>query len=141
MTFGPTPRRILPPIQGTIPIFGIEYEVYRLFAAAFAILALVGFFLFLNRTKIGTWMRAVRHDRDTAIAMGVPAQRVYAFTFALGFALAAARRRRRRADHHGRVPQRRRHPAVLLHGRDHRRARQSAGDRGGSGPARRAWRA
>jgi branched-chain amino acid transport system permease protein len=34
-------------------------------------------------------MRAVRHDRDTAIAMGVPAQRVYILTFAIGFALAA----------------------------------------------------
>ena len=33
-------------------------------------------------------MRAVRHDRDTAIAMGIPAQRVYIFTFAIGFALA-----------------------------------------------------
>jgi branched-chain amino acid transport system permease protein len=34
-------------------------------------------------------MRAVRHDRDTAIAMGIPANRVYVVTFALGFALAA----------------------------------------------------
>ena len=42
----------------------------------------------LQHTKIGTWMRAVRHDRDTAIAMGIPAQRVYIFTFAIGFALA-----------------------------------------------------
>ncbi len=39
ITFGPTPRRILPPIQGTIPLFGIDYEIYRLFAAAVAILA------------------------------------------------------------------------------------------------------
>src|SRR5207244_5599628 len=42
-----------------------------------------------HRTKLGTWMRAVRHDRDTAIAMGIPANRVYVVTFALGFALAA----------------------------------------------------
>jgi branched-chain amino acid transport system permease protein len=89
MTFGPTPRRILPPIQGTIPVLGIDYEVYRLFAAGVAILLLLGFFLFLHRTKIGTWMRAVRHDRDTAVAMGIPAHRVYVFTFAIGFALAA----------------------------------------------------
>ena len=89
MTFGPTPRRILPPIPGTIPLFGVQYDVYRLFAAAIAILALGGFFLFLHRTKLGTWMRAVRHDRDTAIAMGIPAQRVYVLTFAIGFALAA----------------------------------------------------
>jgi branched-chain amino acid transport system permease protein len=89
ITFGPTPRRILPPIQATVPLFGIEYERYRLFAAAVAIAALAGFFVFLHRTRLGTWMRAVRHDRDTAIAMGIPAHRVYVFTFAIGFALAA----------------------------------------------------
>ncbi|MBI3434846.1 MAG: branched-chain amino acid ABC transporter permease, partial [Proteobacteria bacterium] len=89
ITFGPTPRRILAPIHSTVPLFGIDYEVYRLFAAAVAVLALVAFFLFLHRTKLGTWMRAVRHDRDTAIAMGIPAERVYVLTFAIGFALAA----------------------------------------------------
>jgi len=89
ITFGTTPRRILPPIQGTFPVFGINYEVYRLFAALVAIIALGGFFIFLHRTKLGTWMRAVRHDRETAIAMGVPAQRVYVLTFGIGFALAA----------------------------------------------------
>jgi branched-chain amino acid transport system permease protein len=89
ITFGPTPQRILPPIQATVRLFGIDYEVYRLFAAAVAIIAIAGFFVFLNHTQLGTWMRAVRHDRDTAVAMGIPAQRVYVLTFALGFALAA----------------------------------------------------
>jgi branched-chain amino acid transport system permease protein len=89
ITFGPTPRRILPPVQGTVALFGVDYELYRLFAAAVAIVALVGFFLFLHHTQLGTWMRAVRHDRDTATAMGIPTQRVYTFTFAIGFALAA----------------------------------------------------
>src|SRR3569623_1767186 len=79
IVFGPTPRRILPPINSTIHIF----------AALVSMAALIGFFLFLQHTKIGTWMRAVRHDRDTAIAMGIPAQRVYIFTFGIGFALAA----------------------------------------------------
>src|SRR5262249_40802440 len=89
ITFGPTPRRILPPIQGTVHLFGIDYEVYRIFAAAVAIVALVGFFVFLPQTRLGTWVRAVRHDRDTAVAMGIPARRIYIFTFAIGFALAA----------------------------------------------------
>jgi len=89
ITYGPTPGRLLSPIPGTIPMFGVDYEIYRLFAAAMAIVALGGFFLFLNYTQIGTWMRAVRHDRETAIAMGIPAGRVYVLTFALGFALAA----------------------------------------------------
>jgi branched-chain amino acid transport system permease protein len=89
MTFGPTPRRILAPIPGTVQIFGVAYDIYRLFAAAVALVAIAAFFVFLHRTKFGTWMRAVRHDRDTAIAMGIPANRVYMVTFALGFALAA----------------------------------------------------
>jgi branched-chain amino acid transport system permease protein len=89
ITYGPTPGRILSPIPGTIPMFGVDYDLYRLFAAAVALVALAGFFLFLNHTQLGTWMRAVRHDRDTALAMGIPAGRIYVFTFGLGFALAA----------------------------------------------------
>src|SRR2546422_6516166 len=89
MSFGPTPRRILAPIPSTILLFGVNYGIYRLFAALIALAAIGGFFVFLHRTKLGTWMRAVRHDRDTAIAMGIPANRVYVVTFAIGFALAA----------------------------------------------------
>ena len=89
ITYGPTPGRILPPIPGTLRMFSVDYDIYRLFAAAMALLAISGFFLFLKYTQLGTWMRAVRHDRDTAIAMGIPAGRVYVLTFAIGFALAA----------------------------------------------------
>jgi branched-chain amino acid transport system permease protein len=89
ITYGPTPGRILSPIPGTVPIFGVDYEIYRLFAAAVAIGAIGGFFLFLHYTQLGTWMRAVRHDHDTAVAMGIPARRVYVLTFGIGFALAA----------------------------------------------------
>jgi branched-chain amino acid transport system permease protein len=87
-TFGATPKRILDPIGATIPILNLQYEVYRLFAAGVAILAIAGFFVFLHHTKFGTWMRAVRQDKEMAIAMGVPANRVFIVTFALGTALA-----------------------------------------------------
>ena len=124
ITYGPTPGRILPPIAQTVHLFGVDYEVYRLFVAAVAIVALGGFYLFLQHTKLGTWMRAVRHDREIALAMGIPAGRVYVLTFAIGFA--RAWRRGRGADHHCRFPRRRRHPAILLHGGDHRRVGQPA---------------
>lgn len=88
-TFGAAPTRLVPPIQATVHVFGLDYEVYRLFAAGVAIAALAGFFAFLHRTKMGTWMRAVRFDPETATAMGIPARRVYLVTFAIGFALAA----------------------------------------------------
>ena len=87
-TYGAQPRRMSAPIEGTVPLFGIDYDIYRLCAAAFAALCLAGFFLFLNRTKLGTWIRAVRHDPETATALGVPVTKVSAFTFALGTAMA-----------------------------------------------------
>jgi branched-chain amino acid transport system permease protein len=42
------------------------------------------------RTKLGTAMRAVSYDVDTASLMGIPVDRVISFTFVLGSALAAA---------------------------------------------------
>lgn len=88
-TYGAAPRRLLPPIEGTVPILGIEYDIYRVVAAALSILAITAFFMFLHKTKFGTWMRAVRHDREAALLMGIPAERVFLMTFAIGFALAA----------------------------------------------------
>ncbi len=87
-TFGATPKRILDPIGTTVSILSVQYPIYRLFAAVVSVVALAGFFLFLHRTKFGTWMRAVRQDRETAIAMGVPANLVFAVTFGLGTAMA-----------------------------------------------------
>lgn len=88
-TYGATPKRILDPIGGiTVPVFGFDYEVYRLLAAGISLVAITAFFLFLHRTKFGTWMRAVRQDRETAIALGVPSDRIFMVTFGLGTALA-----------------------------------------------------
>lgn len=87
-TFGATPQRLADPIGVTFPVLGFDYEVYRLLAAGISIATIVCFFLFLHRTKFGTWMRAVRQDREMAIAMGVPADRIFVVTFALGTALA-----------------------------------------------------
>lgn len=87
-TYGAQPRRLSAPIEGTVPLFGIDYDLYRIYAALFAATCLLVFFLFLNRTKLGTWIRAVRHDPETATSLGIPVVRVSAFTFALGTALA-----------------------------------------------------
>jgi len=88
-TFGATPQRILDPMAGlSVGILGLDYQVYRLFAALMSLLAIGAFFLYLYKTKFGTWMRAVRQDRETAISLGVPANRVFIVTFALGTAMA-----------------------------------------------------
>src|SRR3954453_3858678 len=46
ITFGAVPQRLMPPIQQTVHLFGLEYELYRFFAAGLALAALAGFFLY-----------------------------------------------------------------------------------------------
>ena len=87
-TFGGAPQRMMDPIGGTVSVFGLDYQLYRLFAAVVASAAIAGFFLFLHKTRNGTRMRAVRQNREMALAMGVPANSIFMITFALGTALA-----------------------------------------------------
>jgi len=52
-----------------------------------ALLMLLGLYLFVNRTRIGTAIRAVAQDPDTASLMGIPVNRVIALTFFVGGAM------------------------------------------------------
>jgi len=88
-TFGGSPQRIEEPIRGVIPVLGTFYPGYRLFVALCSLAALGGLWLVLFRTRWGLWMRAVRQDREMALALGIPTPRVYMITFGLGAALAA----------------------------------------------------
>ncbi len=87
--FGAAPQRIPAPIRGEVMILGFGYSVYRFFVAVCSAVALVGLWGFLHRFKYGMWMRAVRQDREMALALGIPASQVYMMTFGLGAALAA----------------------------------------------------
>ena len=88
-TFGGAPQRIEEPIHGVIPLVGTFYPVYRIFVAVCSFLALAGLWVFLYKTRYGMWMRAVRQDREMAVALGIPSQQVYMLTFGLGSGLAA----------------------------------------------------
>lgn len=88
-TFGGAPQRIEEPVPGLIPLLGTFFPVYRVFVAGCSVLALAGLWLFLYKTRYGMWMRAVRQDREMALALGIPSQQVYMLTFGLGAALAA----------------------------------------------------
>jgi branched-chain amino acid transport system permease protein len=55
-----------------------------------SILMMIGLFIIVRRTKMGRAMRAVAEDKEVASLMGVDVDRVIAFTFALGSALAGA---------------------------------------------------
>ncbi len=67
-------------------------EIYlpwsRIFAAATALLAMLGVWLFLRRTFLGTAIRAISQDRQIMPLMGVDPDRLYLLTSAIGGGLA-----------------------------------------------------
>ncbi|HET7393981.1 MAG TPA: branched-chain amino acid ABC transporter permease, partial [Candidatus Binatia bacterium] len=52
-----------------------------------SLLSLAGLYYFVNRTRIGTAIRAVAQDPETASLMGIPVNRVIALTFFVGGAM------------------------------------------------------
>ena len=62
----------------------------RLFVLAAAALLIVVTYFLINRTKLGSAMRATFQDHDTASLMGVNVDLIYTSTFAVGSSLAAA---------------------------------------------------
>lgn len=52
-----------------------------------ALVTLLGLHVFVNRTTVGTAIRAVAQDPDTASLMGIPVNRVIALTFFVGGAM------------------------------------------------------
>ncbi len=61
--------------------------VKSLMVIAISLLSLGGLYYFVNRTRIGTAIRAVAQDPETASLMGIPVNRVIALTFFVGGAM------------------------------------------------------
>jgi branched-chain amino acid transport system permease protein len=55
-----------------------------------AVVMMAGLYLFVNRTRHGTAMRAVSEDKATAVLMGINVDRTIMMTFAIGAAMAGA---------------------------------------------------
>lgn len=74
---------------GRISLSGISFAGYDLSLILVAIL--VGFALWyaLNQTRHGKLLRAVIHDREVSLAMGINVSRVFVVTFVIGSALGA----------------------------------------------------
>lgn len=87
--FGGAPQRLPAPVDWELTIMGFGYSGYRFLVAFVSLLAIGGLWSFLRRFKHGLWMRAVRQDREMALAVGIPISRVYMLTFGLGAGLAA----------------------------------------------------
>jgi branched-chain amino acid transport system permease protein len=104
MTYGPDAHPVTPPFNQRLAIpwfeftnnglefyfpWGLSTTSYKLFVIAAACFAGLGIWVLMARSKIGLILRATQSDRETAQAFGIPVERVYAFVFGLGAAIAA----------------------------------------------------
>jgi branched-chain amino acid transport system permease protein len=75
-------------LDRTVPLgFNVVVPVKSLLVIATALLTLAALHLFVNRTRLGTAIRAVAQDPDIASLMGIPVNRVIALTFFVGGAM------------------------------------------------------
>ncbi len=88
--FGPLDKDVPSVFAGTRNILGVAISVERLVIIPIAAVLVVGLYLFINKTKMGTAMRAIEQDKEAAALQGVNVNFINAVAFAVGFALAAA---------------------------------------------------
>lgn len=75
-------------LQGPVRLGGMFYPKYRLFVLAVGVAIYAALWLLLNRTRLGSLIRAGVDDAEMVEAMGIDIKRVFAGTFMLGCALA-----------------------------------------------------
>ncbi len=75
-------------MKGTIDVFGYDMPLAQPIVIGTALAAMAILYLIVQRTKMGTAMRAVSEDRDAAAMMGIDVNKVIVFTFVLGGCMA-----------------------------------------------------
>jgi branched-chain amino acid transport system permease protein len=75
-------------LQGPIDLGGMFYPKYRLFMIAVGVMIFALLWLLLNRTRLGSLIRAGVDDAEMVEAVGIDIKRVFIYTFMLGSALA-----------------------------------------------------
>ncbi len=75
-------------LLGQLHLGRVDFGVYRLFLIGFVAL-LTGLLYFgIERTRLGSWIRAAVDQRAAAEGLGIPVTRVFMITFAIGSGLA-----------------------------------------------------
>ena len=87
---GPNPRSFPTLFQAkNIDLFGATITTTQLVMIVLAVVTMAVLYLVVNKTKIGSQMRAVSMDKDAASLMGININKVISITFFIGGALAA----------------------------------------------------
>ncbi len=79
------PQDILP--ERALSIFGIDIPIIRMLILLASLLLMAGLYLFIQKTRIGTAIRAAAIDQGAARLMGIDVNRVILIVFLVGPAL------------------------------------------------------
>ena len=74
--------------RANFDVFGFHIPRIDVVVIVLAVLFMAGLYLIVQRTKMGTAMRAVAEDGEAAALMGIDVNKVVVFTFILGGAMA-----------------------------------------------------
>ncbi len=74
--------------RATVGVFGFQVPGIDLLVIALALIFMAILYVIVQRTRMGTAMRAVAEDAEAAAMMGIDVTRVVVFTFTLGGAMA-----------------------------------------------------
>lgn len=88
--FGPNPRSVSLPGDGGVRILGAVTSTSRVLAFAVALVLAALLYLLLQRTRLGTAIRAVAANDAGARHVGIDTRRIYMAVFAIGTACAGA---------------------------------------------------
>ena len=80
----PAPQALRPPLR----FGGYAFPTYRLVVLGIALVAAVGLYVLMERTRIGAMIRAGVDDMEMARGVGIPVSRLFTAVFLLGASLA-----------------------------------------------------
>jgi len=88
--YGPIGKSFVPPesLSGTITLGSLFFPRYRIFLLFVSILLTLGMWLFIEKTKYGSIIRAGTEDSEMVSALGINISRVFTLIFGLSMAIA-----------------------------------------------------
>ena len=84
--WGPVPKAGIVPsvLTGSVPIGIVEIPVFRLSIIGIGLIALIGLWLFQEKTRIGSMVRAGMDNKEMVLGLGVNLKLVLSIVFVLG---------------------------------------------------------
>lgn len=91
LIWGPFPRRLAVPevLTGQLHVLGVDLGIYRLFLIGMVVVITVALHALIERTRFGAQLRAAVDRPEVGAGLGIPVNRVFTASFAIGSGLAA----------------------------------------------------